>query len=55
MIRNWIIERVGEDSTHQGIIVAAGASAVLFFAIPLMEVVLYGALVWGVWSFLKKG
>ena len=55
MIRNWIIERVGEDSTHQGIIAAVGASAVLFFAIPLMEVVLYGALVWGVWSFLKKG
>ena len=55
MIRNWIKERVVEDSTHQGIIVAAGASAVLFFAIPLMEVCLYGALVWGVWSFLKKG
>ena len=55
MIRNWIKDRVVEDSTHQGIIAAAGASAVLLFAIPLMEVVLYGALVWGVWSFLKKG
>ena len=55
MIRNWIKDRVVEDSTHQGIIVAAGASAVLFFAIPLVEVVLYGELVLGVGAFLKKG
>ena len=27
MIRNWIKERVVEDSTHQGIIVAAAAVA----------------------------
>ncbi len=55
MIRNWIKERVVEDSTHQGIIVAAGAAAVLFFAIPLTQVILWGALAWGAWSFLKKG
>ncbi len=55
MIRNWIKERVAEDSSHQGIMVAAAAVAVLFFAIPLTKVILWGALVWGVWSFLKKG
>ena len=55
MIRNWIKDRVVEDSTHQGIIVAAAAVAVLFFAIPLMDVVLWGALAWGAWSFLIKG
>ena len=55
MIRNWIKERVAEDSSHQGIMVAAAAVAVLFFAIPLTKVILWGALVWGVRSFLKKG
>ena len=28
--------------------------AVLFFAVPLTKVILWGALVWGVWSMLKK-
>ena len=55
MISNWISSRVGEASTHQGIIVVAAAVAVLFFAIPLTKVILWGALAWGVWSMLKKG
>ena len=55
MISNWISERVGEGSSQQGVIVVAAAVAVLFFAVPLTKVVLYGALAWGVWSILKKG
>ena len=55
MIRNWIKERVTEDSSHQGLGLVAAAVAVLFFAIPLTEVVLWGALVWGAWSMVKKG
>ena len=55
MISNWISERVGEGASHQGAIVVAAAVAVLFFAVPLTKVVLYGALAWGVWSILKKG
>ena len=49
----WIANRIKEGSTHQGAIVVAAAVAVLFFAIPLTKVVLWGALAWGVWSILK--
>ena len=55
MISNWISSRVGESSTHQGLIVAAAAVAVLFFAIPLTKVILWGALAWGVWSVTRSG
>ena len=54
MIRSWISERVNEGSSHQGVIVVAAAVAVLFFAIPLTKVILWGALAWGAWSILKK-
>ena len=48
----FVKELVAES---QGAIVVAAAVAVLFFAVPLTKVVLYGALAWGVWSILKKG
>jgi len=51
---NFISDRVSQGSSHQGLIVAAAAVAVLFFAVPLTQVILYGALAWGVWSMLKK-
>tara|TARA_R100001377_G_scaffold83682_2_gene65644 strand:- start:411 stop:575 length:165 start_codon:yes stop_codon:yes gene_type:complete len=51
---NFISDRISEGSSHQGVIVAAAAVAVLFFAVPLTKVVLWGALAWGVWSMLKK-
>ena len=51
---NFISDRVGEGSTHQGLIVAAAACAVLFGGMGLTQVALYGALAWGVWSMLKK-
>ena len=51
---NFISDRVSQGSSHQGLIVAAAAVAVLFFAVPLTKVVLWGALAWGVWSMLKK-
>ena len=54
MISNWISDRVVEGSSHQGAIVAAAACAVLFFGIPLTKVILWGALVWGIWSMFKK-
>ena len=50
----FISDRIGEGSSHQGLIVVAAAVAVLFFAVPLTKVILYGALAWGVWSMLKK-
>jgi hypothetical protein len=54
MISSWISDRIKEGSSHQGGIVVAAAIAVLFFAVPLTKVVLWGALAWGVWSIFKK-
>ncbi len=50
----WISQRIQEASSHQGEIVVAAAIAVIWFAIPLTKVVVWGALAWGVWSMLKK-
>jgi uncharacterized membrane protein YozB (DUF420 family) len=54
MISNWISARINEGSSHPGAMVVAAAVAVLFFAIPLTKVILWGALAWGVWSIFKK-
>jgi|TARA_A100000164_G_scaffold146746_1_gene130288 hypothetical protein len=54
MISSWISERVKEGSSHQGVIVAVAAALVLFAGLSLTSVFLYGALVWGIWSMLKK-
>ena len=51
---NFISDRISEGSSHQGVIVAAAAVAVLFFAVPLTKVVLWGALAWGIWSMMKS-
>ena len=53
MIANWIANRIKEASSHQRAIVVAAAVAVLFFAIPLTKVIVWGALAWGIWSILK--
>ena len=50
----YIADRISEGASHQGLIVAAAAVAVLFFAVPLTKVVLWGALAWGVWSMMKS-
>ena len=50
----WIANRIRAASSHQGAIVVAAAVAVIWFAIPLTKVVVWGALAWGVWSILKQ-
>tara|TARA_Y100001963_G_C6647756_1_gene384180 strand:- start:579 stop:746 length:168 start_codon:yes stop_codon:yes gene_type:complete len=55
MIASWISDRIKEASSHQGAIVAAAAVAVLWFAIPLTSVVVWGALIWGIWSMMRQG
>ena len=55
MISNWISDRISEATTHQGVIVVAAVVAVLFFAIPLTKVILWGALAWGIWSVMRNG
>jgi hypothetical protein len=54
MISNWISERVTEASSHQGLMVAVVAAMVLFGGFGLTKVLLWGALVWGVWAMFKK-
>ena len=53
-ISNWISERVTEASSHQGLMVAIVAAMVLFGGFGLTKVLLWGALVWGVWSMFKR-
>ena len=50
----WISQRIQEASSHQGAIVVAAAVAVIWFAIPLTKVIIWGALAWGIWSILKQ-
>ena len=54
MISNWISGRIKEASSHQGAIAVAAAVAVIWFAIPLTKVIVWGALAWGIWSILKQ-
>ena len=51
---DWIANRIKEASSHQGAIVVAAAVAVIWFAIPLTKVIVWGALAWGIWSILKQ-
>ena len=53
-ISNWISERITEASTHEGLMVAIAASLVLFGGFELTKVILWGALIWGVWSMFKR-
>ena len=53
-ISNWISERITEASTHEGLMVAIAAALVLFGGFDLTRVLLWVALVWGVWSTMKK-
>ena len=53
-MNKYIADRINEGSSHQGLIVVAAAVAVLFFAVPLTKVILWGALAWGVWSMVKS-
>ena len=49
----WISDRVREASSHQGLIVAIGAALILLGGFTLTKVVVWGALIWGVWSMMK--
>ena len=53
-ISNWVSDRVTEGSSHQGLIIAVVAAMVLFGGFGLTKVLLWGALIWGVWSMLKS-
>ena len=53
-ISNWVSDRVTEGSSHQGLIIAAAAAMVLFGGFGLTKVLLWGALIWGVWSIMKR-
>tara|TARA_B100001123_G_C14773045_1_gene813513 strand:+ start:132 stop:293 length:162 start_codon:yes stop_codon:yes gene_type:complete len=51
---DWIKNRLKERSTWNGLIVGVPAVLVLFGIVPLMKVVLWGALAWGVYNLWKS-
>lgn len=51
---NWIKERASEASSHQGLIVVVAAAAIIWGGLALLDVILWGALAWGIWSMVKK-
>jgi len=51
----WIKDRLAEHSTHEGVIVGVAAAAVLFGGMSITQVVLWGALIWGVCRAIKNG
>ena len=52
---DWISNRIKEASSHQGAIAVAAAVAVIWFAIPLTKVIVWGALAWGIWVYIETG
>lgn len=50
---DWITDRIREVSSHNGLMVALGAAAILFGGFGITKVLLWGALGWGVWSMLR--
>ena len=51
---SWITDRIKERSTHNGVIVAAVAVAVIWGGMALLDIVVWGGLIWGVWNIINK-
>ena len=51
---DWITDRIKEVSSHNGLMVALAAAAILFGGFAITKVLLWGALGWGVWSMLRS-
>ena len=50
----WLMDRFREKTSWTGVILAVGAGVVLLGLLPLTKVVLWGALGWGIYSFVKE-
>jgi len=50
----WLMDRFRERTSWTGIIIGVAAGVVILEFMPLTEVVLWGAVAWGVYSFWKK-
>ena len=51
---SWIHDRIKERSTHNGVIVAAAAIAVIWGGMALLDIVVWAGLAWGLWNMIKK-
>ena len=51
---SWIHDRIKERSTHNGVIVAAAAIAVIWGGMALLDIVGWAGLAWGLWNMIKK-
>jgi hypothetical protein len=50
--KDWIMERVGERTSHDGIVLVAVAGSVLLFG-GLAKVLAWVALLWGVYTLVR--
>lgn len=54
MLKKWVTERLKERTTLDGVVlVAAGVSFLIFK--PIASIVAYGAILYGLFTFFKKG
>ena len=51
---SWIIGRIRERSSHHGATAVIAAAAVIWGGFALMDVIVWGALAWGVWNILRS-
>ena len=51
---SWITDRIKERSTHNGVIVAVAAVAVIWGGMALLDIVVWAGLAWGLWNMIKK-
>ena len=49
----WIIDRIKERSSWNGLIIGGCALIVLLGLMPLTKIVVWGGLAWGVWNIIK--
>lgn len=51
---NWVIDKIKEHSTHQGVIAVVAAAAVIWGGMALLDIIVWGALAWGIWNIARS-
>lgn len=53
-MKNWVIQRLGERTSIDGLVLIGAGVAFLIFK-PIASLVAYAAIAYGAWTFYKKG
>jgi hypothetical protein len=53
MVKKWIIDRLGERTSLDGVVLI-GAGVVFLIFKPIASIVAYGAIAYGAWTLFKK-